>query len=170
MKFFSRGARRFVGALISTAALLSALPAPAQSKLGYDNFIDGGFSRFGANTNLAALSTNNAGMAWRLVTTNQVRVPQNSVLVVGGRLRGLTSSASNAVFHFSGSRNGVRWTTNVFSVSVPATGFATNDFMVPVATNLPYLLICWDRTDNLDAAAYTNDSLYYIWFPSRLRD
>ncbi len=178
MKYFSVLADRHLtrlSFLLSLAScLLFSLPAPAvaqqasgQDRMTYDDHKEGAFPRFPANTNVVALSTNHAGMAWRQGTTNRIPVPQNSVLIVWGITRGLTTQASNTSYGFSGSVNGSAWVTNVYTVTIPASGFLTNRFAVPVATNLPYNWIVYDKAVNQDAVAITNDLVGYLFLPYR---
>lgn len=161
--------KSFAFKLIFAATLfLSASVCHAQKWLTFDEHVEGRFPYFGANTNLAATTTNNAGHAWRLVGTNQIRVPQNSVLVVSGRHRGIAAATGNMVYGFSGSQNAINWSSNVLSATVVAnTSFITNTFTVIVGTNIPHRYICWDRSANQDATAYTNEFLAYTFYPYR---
>lgn len=96
-----------------------------------------------------------------------VEVLPNSILIVGGQIRGTNGTGTDGMQLFlSGSINGGDWVTNVYTITNTAAGSSiTNSWTAIVGTNIPYKFISLSGMTTARATAVLIPYVSGLWVP-----
>ena len=119
--------------------------------------------------NLTGLATASSGTV-QATAHHAIDVPPGCVMYLQPLLSAAGVGTSNNTFSFSGTLDGITWTTatNPYPVTavMPCTGTTPNSQVVAVGTNLPYRMVSFDALTTTQTNVVTVTSLKVLFVPA----
>ena len=123
--------------------------------------------------NLSTLGTVNSNATVQATVHHPIGVPPGCTMVIQPLLSAAGVGTSNTTFSFSGTLDGITWTTatNPYPVtgSLPCNGTNLTSAVVAVATNLPYRMVSFDAITTTQTNPVTVKGMKVLFLPTSVR-
>ena len=120
--------------------------------------------------NLSTLGTVNSNATVQATVHHPIAVPPGCTMVIQPLLSAAGVGTSNTTFSFSGTLDGITWTTatNPYPVtaSLPCNGTNLTSAVVAVATNLPYRMVSLDAITTTQTNPVTVKGIKVLFLPT----